>query len=245
MKHIFRSTNQIEVGQELVKLESVTKSFADQEIIKNIGFTVAKGEFVVLTGAAGSGKSTILRTIEGLERPDSGTVTRFGNDLFKMSDKDRSRETSGRVGVGFQLPNLDTGQSLYNNIISLAETKGKVDRDRAVQLAVALGLADKLNRRENVAHLSGGEKQKASLARLLLPKPELVLLDEPTASIDPSGKSVLYDLLRDLNQTEDTTFIVVSHDTVALDYADRAIVVDSGHILSDGPVAPNPIFPAA
>ena len=162
-----------------------------------------------------------------------------------MKANKRAQLISKHVGVGFQTHNLDTGLSLLDNIESLAEASGKVDYQRVGKLVVALGLQEKSMRRESVANLSGGEKQRLSLGRLLVPKPEIVLLDEPTAAIDPSGKSAIYDLLQELNENEGTTFVVVSHDTVARDYATREVVVDSGQIISDYPITPTPVTPAA
>jgi ABC-type lipoprotein export system ATPase subunit len=245
MKHIFRSTSQIEQGQSIAKLSDVNKGFNGEPIISDVNLQINKGDFVVVTGPSGSGKSTLLRTMAGLERPDSGTVDIFGNDLYKMKENRRSQLISKRLGVGFQSHNLDTGLSLLDNIESLAETGGRVDYQRVGKLVIGLGLQEKAMRRESVANLSGGEKQRLSLGRLLVPKPELVLLDEPTAAIDPHGKHSIYELLQDLNQTEGTTFVIISHDSVAKDYATREIVVDSGQVVADQPIAPRPFTPAA
>lgn len=245
MKHIFRRSSQIEVGSELVRMDEVTKSFANKPIIDTVSLDVKKGEFVVITGPSGSGKSTILRTIAGLERPDSGRVNLVGNNLYAMKDAKRSQLISKHVGVGFQSHNLDTGLTLLDNIESLAEARGQVDHHRVGRLVVALGLQEQIMRRESVASLSGGEKQRVALGRLLVPKPDLVLLDEPTAAIDPHGKAAIYETLREMNETDGTTFVVVSHDEVARQYATREIIVDSGHITVDHPITPSPITPAA
>lgn len=226
-------------------MSEVSKSFNDEPIISDVNLQINKGDFVVITGPSGSGKSTLLRTMAGLERPDTGTVDIYGNDLYKMKESKRSQLISKRLGVGFQTHNLDTGLSLLDNIESLAESGGKVDYQRVGKLVIGLGLQEKAMRRESVANLSGGEKQRLSLGRLLVPKPELVLLDEPTAAIDPHGKNAIYELLQDLNETEGTTFVVISHDTVAREYATREVIVDSGHIVSDHPVSPRPFTPAA
>lgn len=245
MKHIFRGPSQISQNESIAQLDNVTKSFADKAIIQDVNLEIKKGEFVVITGPSGSGKSTILRTIAGLEKPDKGSVNLFGSDLYNMRESKRSQLISRHVGVGFQAHNLDTGLNLKDNIESLAEARGEVDYQRMGRLVVALGLQEKVMRRESVASLSGGEKQRAALGRLLLSGPDLVLLDEPTAAIDPHGKAMIYQTLQEMNQTEGMTFVVVSHDTVAHDYATREIIVDSGQISGDHPVTPRPFTPAA
>ena len=238
MKHLLSRPAHINVGETIVSMDDVSKSFSDQPIISNVDLSINKGEFIVITGPSGSGKSTILRTIAGLERPDSGTVDVLGNDLYRMKDSTRSKLISNKVGVGFQAHNLDTGMTLIDNIESLAEARGRVDSNRVAQLVVAFGLQDKVMRRESVASLSGGEKQRVALGRLLVPKPELVLLDEPTAAIDPHGKAMIYETLREINEQDDTTFIIVSHDDVAREYAHREIRVDSGVIVQHDPRVP-------
>lgn len=240
MKHIFRGSSQIARGEALATLDGVTKSFGGKPIIDDINMQVNKGDFIVVTGPSGSGKSTVLRTIAGLERPDQGTVNLYGNDLYKMRESKRSQLIAKHVGVGFQAHNLDTGLSLRDNLESLAEARGTVDYSRMGNLIVALGLQDKVSSKESVSSLSGGEKQRVALGRLLLSSPGLVLLDEPTAAIDPHGKALIYDTLREMNEAEDTTFVVVSHDTVARQYATREIVVDSGQIVGDYPFSPTP-----
>jgi len=218
-------------GEHIASLKHIYKSFSDKPIIEDVSLVIKPGEMVLITGPSGSGKSTILRTLAGLERPDNGEATVLGKNLYDISDKDRSRLIAKSVGVGFQSHNLDTGLTVLENLQSLAEVKGRVDTDRLGDLAIKLGLQNKLF--ESAASLSGGEKQRVSLGRLLVPKPEFVLLDEPTASIDPHGKGDVYQVLRDINQQRGTTFIIVSHDEIASSHVDRTIVVNSGRIVAD------------
>lgn len=243
MKHIFRGPSQIQRGETIASLEGVTKNLRDIQLTADL--EIAKGEFVVITGESGSGKSTLLRTMAALERPDEGKVTILGNDLYQMKESKRSKLISDHVGVGFQAHNLDTGLTLKDNLESLAEGRGKVDYLRMGRLLVALGLQEKGMRQESVATLSGGEKQRVAIGRTLLSSRDLVLLDEPTASLDPHGKSTIYEILQEMNETEDTTFVIVSHDTVARDFATREIILDQGRIVADHPMTPRPYTPAA
>lgn len=234
MKHLFRP-NVIKPGETIAELSGVVKNGGDLQILKGVDFTVRHGDFIAVTGPSGSGKSTALRTIAGLERPDSGKVTLLGNDLYGMRESKKAQLIASRVGVGFQSHNLDTGMTLVENMESLAESRGKeIDYDRFGRLIVALGLQGKMMAHESVANLSGGEKQRLALGRLLLPAPEIVLLDEPTASIDPEGKSRVYAALQEMNQTEGTTVVVVTHDEVALQYANRHVIINSGQVVYDG-----------
>lgn len=238
MKHLLRRSDQIAHGESITRLENVSKNFGDLAVIRDVNLDIKKGEFVVMTGPSGSGKSTILRTIAGLERPDSGNVEVMGKSLYSLKESQQDKLISKHLGVGFQAHNLDTGMSVLNNIESLAEARGRVDSHRVGKLVVAFGLQEKIMRRESVASLSGGEKQRLALGRLLVPKPDLVLLDEPTASIDPHGKEAVYATLRELNEDEGTTFLIISHDEVAQQYADRSIRVESGSIASGTPLTP-------
>lgn len=243
MKHLLRRSPQIAPGESIARLDDVSKSFGEQPIINGVNLDVKKGEFVVMTGPSGSGKSTILRTIAGLERPNDGAVEVMGRQLYSLKESERDKLIAKHVGVGFQAHNLDTGLTVLDNIESLAEAKGRVDSHRVGKLVVAFGLQEKIMRRESVASLSGGEKQRLALGRLLVPKPDLVLLDEPTAAIDPHGKEAIYATLRELNEQEGTTFVIISHDEVARGYADREVVVESGVIVSGNPLTP--VTPAA
>lgn len=240
---LFRRNPEIKPGHTIAGLTDVTKSFNDVPIIDDVSLRIKKGEFVVITGPSGSGKSTILRTLAGLERPDHGAVDVMGKDLYGLKDSQRDKLISKHVGVGFQSHNLDTGLTVLDNIESLAEAKGQIDSHRIGRLVVAFGLQDKIMRRESAATLSGGEKQRVALGRLLVPNPDLVLLDEPTAAVDPHGKAAIYETLRQLGREDGTTFVVVSHDEVARQYADREIVIDSGAIIADRPLVP--VHPAA
>lgn len=243
MRNFLNRNPSITPGDTIAEMKAVSKSFNREPIIEEIDLNVKHGEFIVITGPSGSGKSTILRTLAGLERPDTGSVQFMGRDLYAMKEADRARLKARHMGVGFQAANLDTGLTVLDNMESLAEARGKVDRRRVARLVVALGLKEKIMKEDSTATLSGGEKQRVALGRLLVPKPDLVLLDEPTAAIDPHGKESIYSTLRELNEEDGTTFVVVSHDPVSLAYADRQIHVDSGIIVADQP--PTPINPAA
>lgn len=232
-------------GQRILTVDNVSKSFdgGETRTLDNVSMSVTRGEILLITGQSGSGKTTLLRTIEGIEGPDMGTVNLFNHDLYKLREHDRSKLIARYLGIGIQAHCLDTGRTTRENLKDAAKYKRTPDvSERYGKFVVALGLTEK--REQLAANLSGGEKQRVALGRLLIPKPELILLDEPTASIDPAGKESIYALLREVNQEENTSIVMISHDDVARKYADRELVVDSGRIVAEHLLRP-PVYPAA
>lgn len=213
----------------VAELKGISKSFADKPVLRDISLAAYPGEIVLVRGQSGSGKSTALRILAGIEKPDEGSIHIFGDDVTDLPPKKRQRLNARKVGLGFQEPLLDKGFSVQDNLVGLGESFGKRDPKRIGLIAVKFGLADKLH--EQAAILSGGEKQKLALGRLFVPRPELILLDEPTAAIDPTGKRGVYETIRDFSDTEGSTVIIISHDEQAIDYADRIVQIESGSLV--------------
>lgn len=212
-----------------IEVTGLEKSFNGQPIVHPTDLSVATGELALLTGQSGSGKSTLLRMIAGIERPDDGSVSIDGTDVWNLSQRRRAKFISRVVGVGFQTPNLDTGLSVAHNVVGLAAvTSGKVDYVKAGELTERFGVSHLLDR--SAATLSGGEKLRVALARLYMTEPSVILLDEPTNMIDPSGKRDVLASIAELGQDGRTT-LLISHDEQAADFATQEIRFGSGHII--------------
>jgi putative ABC transport system ATP-binding protein len=172
--------------------------------------------------------------------PSTGAVELFGRIIHALSAVRSARLIADRVGVGFQASNLDDNFSVLDNLRTLHETtrRGRVPNDRLARIITSLGLfgreGDMLEQRAHT--LSGGQKQRVALGRLLLPKPSLILLDEPTAALDSDGeygKRHAYGVLEDFAQQDDATVIMVSHDAEAEAIATRRVVVENGLIVEN------------
>jgi len=213
-----------------------------QELLHGVDLTVERGERLLIAGPNGSGKSTILRAMEGIVKASEGEVRLFGNSMNDLSEDVRKRLIRERVGVGFQTANLDDGRTVAENIFSLHDTtrSGRPDTRRTAEILLSLGLQGKL---EQTTHtLSGGEKQRAAMARLLLPNPELILLDEPTASLDSDGfygKKHMYNVLGYFAAQSGATVVVVSHDAEAANFATREVHIRDGLVDGFAPGMPH------
>ena len=203
----------------LVELESVTKRFAAAaggaapEPLRSVDLRVARGETVAIVGPSGSGKTTLLQILGGLQPPTSGHVRLDGRDLFAGSEDERARIRNQQIGFIFQRHHLLPQCSVLENVLvpTLAAharvPEAAVERARA--LLEQVGLADRQDHRPG--QLSGGESQRAAVARALIQEPPLVLADEPTGSLDARTAEGLAELLVSLNRERGTTLITVTH----------------------------------
>jgi putative ABC transport system ATP-binding protein len=217
---------------------------------RGVSLQVAKGERVLITGPNGSGKSTVIRAMAGIVKPVVGSVELFGQDINDLPARRRAKLIASHVGVGFQSSNLDEGFNVLTNLKMLHETtrRGPVPNERLAHIVTSLGLFGVNGRMlEQSAHtLSGGQKQRVSIGRLLLPKPDLLLLDEPTASLDSGGtygKSHTYDVLNEFAEADGSTIVMVSHDAEAESIATRRVVVEDGRVVADEQLVATPSTP--
>jgi putative ABC transport system ATP-binding protein len=222
------------MAETVASLRDIRIARGGNVLLDGVSLEVTKGETVLITGPSGSGKSTILRTVAGIDRPDSGEVAVFGQPLPEK-EKKLAKFKAGRVGVGFQSPRVDGGLSVRDNLFTLAEMVARPEVDiveRVGRFATMFGIAQHLDRQ--AGSLSGGEKQRLAMAQTLVACPEVLLLDEPTSMIDPTGKAeFVADLRSAVARDEDTTVIMVTHDQGVGDFPHREVVVNSGRVVSD------------
>jgi polar amino acid transport system ATP-binding protein len=218
-----------------LQVQALRKSFGKLEVLRGIDLTVAEHEVVCLIGASGSGKSTLLRCINLLEPIDAGRIWIAGEEITaRGTDVNRVRR---RVGIVFQAFNLFPHMSVLRNI-TLAPRKvlrlsAEEADSQALELLTRFGLADKRN--EYPDRLSGGQQQRAAIVRALAMKPDLLLLDEITAALDPELVAEVLDVIREL-ATEGMTLVIATHEMgFARDVADRICFLDGGVILEQGP----------
>jgi putative ABC transport system ATP-binding protein len=203
--------------------------------VDGVSLEVGSGEFVALLGSSGSGKSSVLNLIAGLDRPTSGSVIVHDRDLAKLSREDLSRYRLHTVGMVFQSFNLIASMTLAENVelpMRFAEVeRGK--RESLVREALArVGLQDRMNHRPS--ELSGGEQQRAALARALINRPQLLLADEPTGNLDSRTGTEIMNMVREFNQQLGMTVVMVTHErALAERYAQRLVFLADGKLVSD------------
>ena len=198
-----------------------------REVLAHFSLELAAGELVALMGPSGSGKSTFLHLAAGLLLPDTGTIEVAGQVVSVMGDAEAARFRRRHVGVVFQAFNLIDSLSVAENVTLPARLERlRPDRARLDELLARVGLADKAMRRP--AELSGGERQRVALARALFLKPEVILADEPTGNLDARSSHAVCELLGELNRTEKSAILVVTHDPVVAATASRVCFLRDG-----------------
>jgi ABC-type lipoprotein export system ATPase subunit len=215
----------------VVKTQNLTRIYGDGEEIRaldGVNLCVAPGEFVAVMGPSGSGKSTLLNMIGALDKPTSGKVFVGGQDLATIRNKDSFR--SETVGFMFQLHNLLPTLTAIENVEvpMMGYLRPKERHARAEHLLSLVGLADRIRHLPN--QLSGGQRQRVAVARALANNPPLVLADEPTGNLDTEAGEELMALLNELNKSQGTTFLVVTHDPAVARQTNRIVVLEDGQI---------------
>ena len=225
----------------MISVNHLYKDFGSLKVLKDVTFSVAEKEVVVIIGPSGSGKSTVLRCINYLETPTSGSIVVDGLDL---SNKANLNDVRKEVGMVFQRFNLFPHKTVLENIILAPMQVRKVSRDEAVENAHKLlqkvGLADKEGAYPE--QLSGGQQQRVAIARALAMTPKALLFDEPTSALDPEMVREVLDVMKKL-AFEGMTMVVVTHEMgFAREVGDRVIFMDDGMLIEEG--TPEQIFTA-
>lgn len=204
------------------------------EIIRDITFTVPSRQFVAIMGPSGSGKSTLLGLLAGLDWPTSGTILLDGIDITRLREDEMALLRGRKLGFVFQSYHLIPTLTALENVMLPMELLGQ-DTDTAISraeyLLESVGLLER--RRHYPAQLSGGEQQRVALARAFMMKPSVLLADEPTGNLDSTNGRHVLELLIRLNTEEGTTLILVTHDQLLADRAERRIVLRDGRIAED------------
>jgi len=233
-------------GAEILRVSGLTKVFghgdAAVRAVDGVDLTVCCGELVLIMGPSGSGKTTLLTMIGGLLRPTAGSVVIEGIDLTTLSEARLAPVRRTMVGFIFQSFNLWETLSVVENVelpLNIAGMTGRAARDRARSLLTARGLGQRLSFRAR--DLSGGEKQRVSIARALANEPRLLLADEPTANLDSAHGREVMDLLRDISRKGDRAVIAVSHDHRIREVADRILWLEDGRFQDLGRLATDPV----
>jgi polar amino acid transport system ATP-binding protein len=229
----------MEQSEEIIRVENLSKSFGQTEVIKDISFSVYRGEVLGIIGPSGSGKSTILRCVTQLESVSGGSITICGKELVKngvYADKKTQRDIALKVGLVFQNFNLFPHYSVLKNISDaqihvLGKSKDEAEQT-AMQLLSRVGLSEKAT--SYPCELSGGQQQRVSIARALALKPEVLLFDEPTSALDPELTGEILAVIKDL-AAEKMTMAVVTHEMAfARDTGNHIIFMDGGIIVEEG-----------
>ena len=202
-------------------------------VLNNINLHIKRGELIAIMGASGAGKSTLLQILGTLDRPTKGTVSLDGQNLFALKEQEQAEFRNKRVGFVFQFHHLLPEFSALENACLPAMIQKRDMADvvgEATKLLGEVGLADRLHHKPG--ELSGGEQQRVSVARALMQQPDLVLADEPTGNLDSHTGDALFTLLRQLNRSRGTTFVIVTHNDKLSSQADRIVSMQDGMIVS-------------
>lgn len=218
----------------MIKIENLTKKFGELEVLKGVSLTVNKGEVISIVGPSGAGKTTLLQLIGTLDKPTSGTIRFNGEDTGKMGSNKLATFRNRHIGFVFQFHQLLPEFTALENIIIpalIAGRKRKEAEAEAMELLGIMGLKERA--RHKPAEMSGGENQRVAVARALINRPDVILADEPSGSLDSHNKEELHRLFFDLRDKLGQTFIIVTHDEKLASYTDRTIRMVDGVIESE------------
>ncbi len=228
---------------DMIVVENLKKSIRNGsrlvDILKGLDFRIPRGQFAAIMGSSGSGKSTLLGLLAGLDTPSSGGVTVNGTAISYLAE-DKLAQVRGRtIGFVFQSYQLIPTLTALENVLLPYELNSDAAQSeglaRARQLLASVGLEDRMD--HYPVQLSGGEQQRVALARAFVLRPPIVMADEPTGNLDTVNGEAVLELLLNLNKSEGTTLVLVTHDPVLATYADRKIVLRDGLIVADELVA--------
>lgn len=217
---------------EMIKVESVNKSFGELRVLNDVSLSINRGEFVSIVGQSGAGKTTLLQIIGTLDRPDSGNVWIGGESLFGMDEDSLSSFRNLHIGFVFQFHQLLPEFSALENVMipALIGNNSKAEAEkRAKELLEFLGVAQRAEHKPS--ELSGGERQRVAVARALVNRPDVLLADEPSGSLDSKNKEELNKLFLKLKDELNQTLVVVTHDMEMASVSDRVLRMQDGRIV--------------
>ena len=226
---------------DLLEVKAVSKTYGSGEaavhVLKEVTFSVPKGEFIAVIGESGSGKSTLLNLIGGLDTPTSGKVWIDGRDIFSMKERNLTVFRRRNIGFVFQsfnlIPELDVEQNI---IFPVLLDYQKPDRKYLEELLSVLGLKERRNHLPS--QLSGGQQQRVAIGRALITRPSLILADEPTGNLDTQNTSEVIALLKEASRKYEQTILMITHSRGIAQTADRILEVSDG-VMRDFGSAPD------
>lgn len=216
----------------MITLEGITKSFGSLQVLKGIDLTIEPRETVSIVGPSGAGKTTLLQIMGTLDKPDTGIIRFHGKEIQRLSEKELSTFRNRHIGFIFQFHQLLPEFTALENVMLPAFIAGispKEAEKQALEILHMLGLDKRSHHKPN--ELSGGEKQRVAVARALINKPEVILADEPSGSLDTRNKEELHQLFFDLRDKLGQTFVIVTHDEGLARLTDRTIHLTDGKII--------------
>jgi putative ABC transport system ATP-binding protein len=223
---------------EIIKTNQLTKIYSDNGMkvlaVNNVDISIKQGEFTAIVGPSGSGKTTLLNMIGGLDNITQGSVEISGTDISSLSENKLIDFRLQNIGFVFQAYNLIPVLTAKENVEFIMLLQGVSEKERQLRseaLLKEVGLEDKLDVRPN--QLSGGQQQRVAVARALASKPSFILADEPTANLDSSSTTNLLNIMAEMNEKENVTFLFSTHDQRVIDRAKRIITIEDGKIISD------------
>ena len=224
------------ITKSVVKMCQVSKVYGENETevyaLRTIHLDIEEGTFVTIVGKSGSGKSTLLHVMGGLEKPNSGEVIIQDISLYDLKEDELTILRRRQIGFVFQFFNLIPSQNVYENIILPMRLDGrKEDSEYVEDIIRMLGLEEK--KLSYIDELSGGQQQRVAIARALASKPTIILLDEPTGNLDSQNSEEVMDLLKISQRRYNQTIVMVTHDAMMANKADRIITIEDGQIVGD------------
>jgi len=222
----------------VIETHGLTKVYNPDKVpvhaLNGVDLTINKGEFTAIVGPSGSGKTTLLNIIGGLDTPTEGKTIIQQTELSSLSDRGIVNFRLHHIGFVFQAYNLIPVLTAVENVSFVMQMQGRPNkecREKSISLLKEVGLADKIDKRPT--ELSGGQQQRVAVARALASKPDFVLADEPTANLDSVSSADLLDLMLELNEKEEMTFVFSTHDQRVIDRARRVVTLVDGKIDKD------------
>jgi lipoprotein-releasing system ATP-binding protein len=236
-----------EATEPLIETRELRKTYRtgeaeSVEVLRGVSLRVAEGAFVAIVGESGTGKSTLLHLMGGLDRPTAGEVRFRGRAIFDQKDEALARWRNRHVGFVFQFHHLLPEFSALENVAMPALIQGtplRSARPRATELLRQLGLGKRLEHRPS--QLSGGEQQRVAVARAFMNEPDLVLMDEPTGNLDTATAEALHDEIVRLNRVEGRAFVVVTHNPLLAERAGHVLRIHAGQLVEEAAQAPDSV----
>lgn len=217
----------------MIEIKNINKSYGNLKVLNDISLSIRENEIITIVGPSGAGKTTLLQIAGTLDRPDSGSVRYEGTEILGLNDKKISKFRNSNIGFIFQfhqlLPEFTAQENVAIPAIIGGMSKKKAMKD-AEEFLGMLGLGERL--RHKPAEMSGGERQRAAVARALINRPKVIFADEPTGSLDSRNRDEICAIISDLRNRLGQTFVIVTHDPTISLIADRIVSMADGRILS-------------